>query len=264
MAAPLPRALIAIEKLAGHVTALLIAAAIIALAAWAAGAVFAAFPGDKIPATAALSFGVGIALKALMAGSVAFALATCVARASPRASPERSSAGATSSRATGRSSLPSAPWPTSPGSAGPPTTCRSPAGRTGGSSASSRSCAPSCSGSASSGSSAVTSASSARGACPGCRGCSSGSAGQSAVPSARCSPRASPGASAWGSTASSWRPPAGPSSTSWRGRRASWRWRRACSRAWTGRRRSGSSSCSSWTSGSCSSAVLRPRSSGGG
>ena len=48
VATPLPRALIAIEKLAGHVTALLIAAAVIAVAAWAAGAVFAAFPGDEI------------------------------------------------------------------------------------------------------------------------------------------------------------------------------------------------------------------------
>jgi ABC-2 type transport system permease protein len=80
VAAPLPRALIAIEKLAGHITALLIAAAVIAAAAWAAGAVFAAFPGDEIPPVAALSFGAGIALKALMAGSVAFLLATFVGR----------------------------------------------------------------------------------------------------------------------------------------------------------------------------------------
>lgn len=80
VAVPLPRALIAIEKLAGHVTALLIAAAIIAGAAWATGAAFAAFPGDEIPPVAALSFGAGIALKALMAGSVAFLLATFVGR----------------------------------------------------------------------------------------------------------------------------------------------------------------------------------------
>lgn len=80
VAAPLSRAIIAIEKLAGHITALLIAAAIIAAAAWAAGAVFAAFPGDPIPPAAALGFGAGIALKALMAGSVAFLLATFVGR----------------------------------------------------------------------------------------------------------------------------------------------------------------------------------------
>jgi ABC-2 type transport system permease protein len=79
-AAPLPRSLIALEKVAGHVTALAIAAALIAVAAWAAGAVFAAFPGDEIPVAAALSFGAGIALKALMAGSIAFALAPFLGR----------------------------------------------------------------------------------------------------------------------------------------------------------------------------------------
>ncbi len=79
-AAPLPRALIAIEKLAGHVTALVAAAAVIAVAAWASGALFAEFPGDEIAPAAALSFGAGIALKALMAGSVAFALAALVGR----------------------------------------------------------------------------------------------------------------------------------------------------------------------------------------
>ena len=79
-AAPIPRALIALEKLAGHVTALATAAAVIAVAAWAAGVAFAMFPGDEIPPAAAVSFGAGIALKALMAGSVAFVLATFVGR----------------------------------------------------------------------------------------------------------------------------------------------------------------------------------------
>jgi ABC-2 type transport system permease protein len=78
--APLSRTLIALEKLAGHVTALAIAAAVIAVAAWATGAVFAVFPGDEIPPTAAVAFGAGIAVKALMAGSVAFALAALVGR----------------------------------------------------------------------------------------------------------------------------------------------------------------------------------------
>jgi ABC-2 type transport system permease protein len=80
VAAPLPRALVAIEKLAGHVTALFMAAALVALAGWAAGVLFAAFPGDEISPAAALSFGAGIALKALMAGSVAFLLATLLGR----------------------------------------------------------------------------------------------------------------------------------------------------------------------------------------
>ncbi len=79
-AAPLPRARIAFEKLAGHVTALATASAVIAVAAWATGAIFAEFPGDQIPPAAAVGFGAGIALKALMAGSVAFALAAFVGR----------------------------------------------------------------------------------------------------------------------------------------------------------------------------------------
>jgi len=80
VAAPLPRALIALEKLAGHATALAIAAVVIAVAAWAAGTIFAAFPGDEISPAAAVGFGTGVALKALMAGSVAFALAAFVGR----------------------------------------------------------------------------------------------------------------------------------------------------------------------------------------
>ncbi len=79
-AAPLPRAVVALEKVAGHATALVAAAAVIATAAWATGAVFATFPGDEIEPAAAAGFGAGIALKALMAGSVAFALAGYVGR----------------------------------------------------------------------------------------------------------------------------------------------------------------------------------------
>ncbi len=79
-AAPLPRMVIALEKLAGHVTALAAAAAVIALAAWAVGAFFAVFPGDEVSPAAAAGFGVGIAIKALMAGAVAFALAALLGR----------------------------------------------------------------------------------------------------------------------------------------------------------------------------------------
>lgn len=75
---PLPRAAIATEKLAGHVTALVAASAAVAVAAWAAGAVFGRFPGDEIAPGAAAAFGVGVAVKGLMAGSVAFALAGLV------------------------------------------------------------------------------------------------------------------------------------------------------------------------------------------
>ena len=77
---PLSRAVIALEKLAAHVTALVAATAIVAIAAWAAGIVFARFPGDEVAPAAAAAFGVGIALKGLIAGSVAFALAAFVGR----------------------------------------------------------------------------------------------------------------------------------------------------------------------------------------
>lgn len=80
VAAPLPRARIALEKLAGHITALAAVAAIVAAAAWAAGAAFAAFPGDEVSPAAAMGFGAGMAVKALMAGSVAFVLAAFVGR----------------------------------------------------------------------------------------------------------------------------------------------------------------------------------------
>jgi len=79
-AAPLPRARIALEKVAGHVIAMTAAAVVIAVAAWAAGAAFGLLPGDAIPPAAAMSFGAGIALKALMAGSVAFALSVFIGR----------------------------------------------------------------------------------------------------------------------------------------------------------------------------------------
>ena len=79
-AAPISRARIALEKLAGHATALATAAAVIAVAAWATGAAFAIFPGDEIAPASALGFGAGIAVKALMAGSVAFVLSMFVGR----------------------------------------------------------------------------------------------------------------------------------------------------------------------------------------
>jgi ABC-2 type transport system permease protein len=78
--APLARARIAAEKLAGHVTALAAASACIALGAWAAGAFFAVFPGDEVSPAAAAGFGVGIAARALMAGAVAFAIASFTGR----------------------------------------------------------------------------------------------------------------------------------------------------------------------------------------
>jgi ABC-2 type transport system permease protein len=66
---------IALQKVAGHVAALGIAMAVVAVVAWVTGIVGASFPGDAISPAAAISFGVGIGVQALMAGSFAFALA---------------------------------------------------------------------------------------------------------------------------------------------------------------------------------------------
>jgi ABC-2 type transport system permease protein len=77
---PLRRSVIALEKVAGCVTALMAAMVIVAVAASAAGSVFATLPGDEVPPAAAAGFAVGLGLKALVAGSVAFALAGFVGR----------------------------------------------------------------------------------------------------------------------------------------------------------------------------------------
>lgn len=78
--APLARARIAAEKVAGHVTALAAASALIALGAWAAGACFAVFPGDEVSPAAAAGFGVGVGARALTSGAVAFTLASFTSR----------------------------------------------------------------------------------------------------------------------------------------------------------------------------------------
>ena len=80
-AAPLGRRRLAFEKLAAHVTLLAGAMAVLALAAWGAGAAFGRLPGDSIPPEAAIGFGLGVGLIALVSGSVAFALSPFLGRA---------------------------------------------------------------------------------------------------------------------------------------------------------------------------------------
>lgn len=77
---PLRRSVIALEKAAGHLTALVAAMAVVAVAAWAAGSAFATLPRDEVSPVAAVSFAVGLGLKALPAGSLAFALAAFIGR----------------------------------------------------------------------------------------------------------------------------------------------------------------------------------------
>ena len=71
---------IAFEKVAGHAAAMGVSMAVVAVVAWATGVVAATFPGDAISPLAAISFAVGVGLKALIAGSIAFALAPLLGR----------------------------------------------------------------------------------------------------------------------------------------------------------------------------------------
>src|SRR5512140_858391 len=68
LATPRSRRVVALEKVAGHVVALVAAVALIALVTWITGAGFAKLPGDGIPAGAAAEFAVGLGAKALIAG----------------------------------------------------------------------------------------------------------------------------------------------------------------------------------------------------
>jgi ABC-2 type transport system permease protein len=80
VATPVSKRLIALEKVAGHAAAIGIAMASVAIIAWATGVVGASLPGDSISPLAAASFAIGLGIKALMAGSIAFALAAFLGR----------------------------------------------------------------------------------------------------------------------------------------------------------------------------------------
>jgi polyether ionophore transport system permease protein len=77
---PNSRRRIALEKIAGHVAALAIVMAIVALVTWLTGALFEKLPGDAISPDAAVGFAIGLGFKGLIAGSIAFAVAALVGR----------------------------------------------------------------------------------------------------------------------------------------------------------------------------------------
>lgn len=79
LAAPISRRRVAVEKLAGHLVALTVATLLIFLAILAAGAA-ATLPGDEISVEAAAGYSLWLGLVALVAGALAFALATVVGR----------------------------------------------------------------------------------------------------------------------------------------------------------------------------------------
>jgi polyether ionophore transport system permease protein len=79
-AAPISRRRLAVEKLSGHVVAMLIAVVFIFLSLVIVGRTAASLPGDEIPVSAAAGYALWFGLIALAAGSVAFALAPFIGR----------------------------------------------------------------------------------------------------------------------------------------------------------------------------------------
>jgi ABC-2 type transport system permease protein len=77
---PRSRRVLALQKLAAHVVAVSVVVAVLAVLAWATGAIFGRFEGDPIALDAAFAFAAGVGLKALVAGSIAFAIAPFLGR----------------------------------------------------------------------------------------------------------------------------------------------------------------------------------------
>ncbi len=77
---PQGRRTIALEKLAGHVTAVTFAMLLLAATIWFVGAAFGSLPGDEIPASAALGQVALYGVMMLSVGGVAFATAPWVGR----------------------------------------------------------------------------------------------------------------------------------------------------------------------------------------
>ena len=77
---PQARRTIALEKLAGHVTAVILAMLLLALTIWIVGAAFGSLPGDEIAASAALGQVTLYGVMMLFVGGVAFATAPWLGR----------------------------------------------------------------------------------------------------------------------------------------------------------------------------------------
>ena len=81
-AAPFGKRRIALEKLAAHVTGMVGACAFLAIVTYVGTQAFATVPGDALPVEAAVGFALWVGLIGLVSGSVAWALAPFVGRAS--------------------------------------------------------------------------------------------------------------------------------------------------------------------------------------
>jgi len=71
---------IALQKVGAHIAAMATVMALVAAAAWVSGIVFATQPGDAISPERAVAFGLGLAVRGLIAGSIAFALSPLLGR----------------------------------------------------------------------------------------------------------------------------------------------------------------------------------------
>jgi ABC-2 type transport system permease protein len=81
-AAPFGKRRIAIEKLAAHLTGMAGAMVFLTIVTWVGSNAFGTLPGDAIPLQAAVGFSLWVGLIALVSGSVAWALASFIGRAS--------------------------------------------------------------------------------------------------------------------------------------------------------------------------------------
>jgi ABC-2 type transport system permease protein len=72
---------IALEKVAAHLTGMVLVVVIVAFAGWLVGTAFGSIPGDGIPAQAAIGYALWLALMALWFGGLAYALAPFLGRA---------------------------------------------------------------------------------------------------------------------------------------------------------------------------------------
>ena len=73
-ALPITRRRLALQKLAGHIVAMTIAALLLFLSLVVVGS-FAVLPGDEVPVSAAAGYAIGLGLLAVASGAVAFAIA---------------------------------------------------------------------------------------------------------------------------------------------------------------------------------------------
>src|SRR5262245_32807378 len=76
----LSRRRVALEKLAGHLTAVALAMIVFTISIWVTGQAFATLPGDEIPFDAAVGYAALTAVMILLPGSVAWAAAPFVGR----------------------------------------------------------------------------------------------------------------------------------------------------------------------------------------